>query len=281
MAASEPRPAVVEARHLACEMPPRAIETLYDISTDRTASIADQLTAATMILDVAQRKSDAAADRATISLFWSSSCLSSALKRSGTPCWTTSSNVSINLSAIAFWMLAPNSTTYSPVFCCFPHVFLHAISMRRTSPATNCSSAFISARRYSRKRRSPWRPTALICRARHLITRSRTFKTECVLPGRYLAHSRSSRCQSRPTNQRSPSNVFALALRAGRARICATTCRCRRNRRSGPARATVRLFPKHRTLSFLRLSALGREGRIGFKSPRFRSSSACSVDIHF
>jgi hypothetical protein len=51
--ASEPRPGMVLVRHLARWLP-RAVETLYDVMTDRSASIANQLAEAQGILNVAQ-----------------------------------------------------------------------------------------------------------------------------------------------------------------------------------------------------------------------------------
>jgi hypothetical protein len=62
--ASEPRPGMVEARHLAREWSPRAVETLYDVMADRSASIANQLAAAQGTLNVAElMESEAAAER--------------------------------------------------------------------------------------------------------------------------------------------------------------------------------------------------------------------------
>jgi hypothetical protein len=64
--ASEPRPGVADARHLAREWSPRAVETLYDVMTNRSASIANQLAAAQGILDVAQlMESEAATEMPT------------------------------------------------------------------------------------------------------------------------------------------------------------------------------------------------------------------------
>jgi hypothetical protein len=51
---SKPKPGMVEARHLAREWSPRAGETLYDVMTDRSASIANQLAGAQGIVNVAQ-----------------------------------------------------------------------------------------------------------------------------------------------------------------------------------------------------------------------------------
>jgi hypothetical protein len=60
MMVSEPRSAMADARHLAREWSPRAVEMLYDITNDRAASIANRLTAATTILDVAELMESAA-----------------------------------------------------------------------------------------------------------------------------------------------------------------------------------------------------------------------------